>query len=123
MGADAEGGGQAELEPRPRCAVGDGPRPLCEYARIAASTSEYNNPRFRHDNILSLELDPPERTTQDYDMAPDGMDGMGGMGMGGMDPDMMSPEEYAMMMAGGGGCVCALSCLAPLAFRCLAAHA
>jgi hypothetical protein len=48
----------------------------------------------RHDNILSLELDPPERTTQDYDMAPEGM--------GGMDPDMMSPEEYAMMMAGGG---------------------
>ena len=36
-------------------------------------------------------------------MAPDGMDGMGGMGMGGMDPDMI-PEEYAMMMAGGGGC-------------------
>ena len=48
----------------------------------------------RHDNILSLELDPPERTTQDYDMAPEAM--------GGMDPDMMSPEEYAMMMAGGG---------------------
>ena len=106
-GADAEGNGQAQLEPRPRCAVGDGPRPLCEYARIAASTSEYNNPRFRHDNILSLELDPPERTTQDYDG-----EGMDGMGMGGVDPDMMSPEEYAMMMAGGGCVLVLLPCLA-----------
>jgi len=91
--------GEPILEPRPRCAVGDGPRPLCDYARIAAASAEYNNPRFKHDNILSLELDPPERTTQDYDMPPEGMGGgMGGM----MDPDMMSPDEYAMAMAGGG---------------------
>eukprot|EP01048_Picozoa_sp_COSAG05_P004253 COSAG05_NODE_223_length_13640_cov_1551.628979_3_plen_351_part_00 len=59
----AEGG--APLAPRPKSAWGDTlPRPLCEYAQFAASTSEYNNPRFRHDNILTLELDPPERTVR-----------------------------------------------------------
>jgi hypothetical protein len=64
-------------------------------------TSEYNNPRFKHENILSVELDPPERTTQDYDG--DEMMMHGGMGGGmGMDPDMMSAEEYAMMMGAGG---------------------
>ena len=52
---DADGEpGQPLLEPRPRCAVGDGPRPLCEYARIAAATSEYNNPRFRCETRIYL---------------------------------------------------------------------
>ena len=59
----AEGG--APLAPRPKSAWGDAlPRPWCEYARQVAMTSEYNNPRFRHDNILALELDPPERTVR-----------------------------------------------------------
>ena len=61
---NAVDGADALLQPRPKCAWGDGPRPLCEYSRMAAATSEYNNPRYKHENILTLELDPPERTTQ-----------------------------------------------------------
>lgn len=49
---------------RPSSAVGL-KQPTSEYARIAKGLGDTNT-RFRHDNILSLDLDLPERTTEDY---------------------------------------------------------
>ena len=40
-------------------------RPTSEYARIADQV-DVGNPRFRGENVLTLDLDMPERTTVDY---------------------------------------------------------
>eukprot|EP00041_Stephanoeca_diplocostata_P030025 m.898985 g.898985 ORF g.898985 m.898985 type:complete len:797 (+) comp23676_c0_seq11:175-2565(+) len=37
---------------------------VCEFARVRAAIDR--NPRYRHENIYLVELDMPERTTQDY---------------------------------------------------------
>ena len=40
-------------------------RPETEYSR---QRKQYDsNPRYKHDNVISLDIDMPERTTQDYD--------------------------------------------------------
>eukprot|EP01015_Nassula_variabilis_P002600 TRINITY_DN114_c0_g1_i8.p1 TRINITY_DN114_c0_g1~~TRINITY_DN114_c0_g1_i8.p1 ORF type:complete len:386 (-),score=112.38 TRINITY_DN114_c0_g1_i8:126-1283(-) len=39
-------------------------RPLCEMARVARTIGDFN-PRFKYDNIMQLDLDLPERTTED----------------------------------------------------------
>ena len=49
---------------RPSSAVGL-KQPTSEYARIAKGLGDTNT-RFRHDNILSLDLELPDRTTEDY---------------------------------------------------------
>jgi hypothetical protein len=49
---------------RPQSAVGL-KRPTSEYSRIAKGLGDLN-PRYKFDNILSLDLDMPERTTEDY---------------------------------------------------------
>lgn len=41
-------------------------RPMCEFSRMAISFGD-GNPRFRVDNILQLDLDLPEKTTEDFD--------------------------------------------------------
>ena len=41
-------------------------RPVSEYAKVAAALGD-QNPRFKGENILVLELDLPDRTTYDYD--------------------------------------------------------
>lgn len=41
-------------------------RPTSEYSRIAKGLGDLN-PRYKFDNIISLELDMPERTTEDYE--------------------------------------------------------
>ena len=48
---------------RPQSAGGR--RPTTDYARIANAMGD-QNPRFRAENIIQLELDLPERTTYDY---------------------------------------------------------
>jgi len=40
-------------------------KPTSEFARMALSLGD-NNPRFRYDNIMQLDLDLPERTTEDF---------------------------------------------------------
>ena len=49
---------------RPVSAVGM-KRPTSEYSRIAKGLGDVN-PRFKFENILELDLDMPERTTEDY---------------------------------------------------------
>ena len=49
---------------RPSSAVGL-KQPTSEYARIAQGLGDTNT-RFKHDNILNLDLELPERTTEDY---------------------------------------------------------
>lgn len=49
---------------RPQSAVGM-KRPTSEYSRIAKGLGDLN-PRYKFDNILQLDLDMPERTTEDY---------------------------------------------------------
>ena len=44
-------------------------RPTSEYSRIAKGLGDMN-PRYKFDNILQLDLDMPERTTEDYDGMP-----------------------------------------------------
>ena len=44
-------------------------RPTSEYSRIAKGLGDMN-PRYKFDNIIQLELDMPERTTEDYDGMP-----------------------------------------------------
>ena len=40
-------------------------RPETEYAR---QRKQYDaNPRYKYDNVINLDIDMPERTTQDYD--------------------------------------------------------
>eukprot|EP00026_Physarum_polycephalum_P004441 Phypoly_transcript_04460.p1 GENE.Phypoly_transcript_04460~~Phypoly_transcript_04460.p1 ORF type:complete len:706 (+),score=158.05 Phypoly_transcript_04460:223-2118(+) len=50
---------------RPTSAIAGSKRPVSEYARMA-KTAGGDNPRFKTDNIISLSLDMPERTTRDY---------------------------------------------------------
>ncbi|SPQ93996.1 Kinesin-like protein [Plasmodiophora brassicae] len=52
---------------RPASVVPGQIRPLSEYSRIACALGN-TNPRFRIDNILRLDFDLPERTTQDLDL-------------------------------------------------------
>lgn len=44
-------------------------RPTSEYSRIAKGLGDMN-PRYKFDNIIQLDLDMPERTTEDYDGMP-----------------------------------------------------
>ena len=44
-------------------------RPTSEYSRIAKGLGDLN-PRYKFDNILQLDLDMPERTTEDYEGIP-----------------------------------------------------
>ena len=53
---------------RPVSAVGM-KRPTSEYSRIAKGLGDVN-PRFKFENILDLDLDMPERTTEDYQGKP-----------------------------------------------------
>lgn len=53
---------------RPQSAVGL-KRPTSEYSRIAKGLGDLN-PRYKFDNILNLDLDMPERTTEDYQGMP-----------------------------------------------------
>ena len=53
---------------RPVSAVGM-KRPTSEYSRIAKGLGDLN-PRYKFDNILQLDLDMPERTTEDYEGMP-----------------------------------------------------
>ena len=53
---------------RPQSAVGM-KRPTSEYSRIAKGLGDLN-PRYKFDNILQLDLDMPERTTEDYQGVP-----------------------------------------------------
>ena len=48
---------------RPVSAIGL-KRPVSEYSRVVGTPSQ--NPRFKYENILPLDLDMPERTTEDY---------------------------------------------------------
>ena len=50
---------------RPGSAVGL-KKPTSEYARIARNLGE-PNPRYRQEDIINLDLDLPERTTEEYD--------------------------------------------------------
>jgi len=52
---------------RPQSASGN-KRPISSYGRTAKAVGDLN-PRFRLDNIISLNLDMPERTTTDYEIA------------------------------------------------------
>jgi len=51
-------------EKRPVSAIGL-KRPISEYSRVVGTPSQ--NPRFKYENILPLDLDMPERTTEDYE--------------------------------------------------------
>lgn len=53
---------------RPQSAVGM-KRPTSEYSRIAKGLGDLN-PRYKFENILQLDLDMPERTTEDYQGIP-----------------------------------------------------
>jgi len=53
---------------RPQSAVGM-KRPTSEYSRIAKGLGDLN-PRYKFENILQLDLDMPERTTEDYEGVP-----------------------------------------------------
>ena len=53
---------------RPQSAVGL-KRPTSEYSRIAKGLGDLN-PRYNFENILQLDLDMPERTTEDYQGVP-----------------------------------------------------
>ncbi|VDP74813.1 unnamed protein product [Echinostoma caproni] len=52
------------LDPPLRPALG-GRRPVCQFARMAAKLGP--NPRFRGEQLLTLDLDLPGRTTRDYE--------------------------------------------------------
>eukprot|EP01017_Pseudomicrothorax_dubius_P015062 TRINITY_DN1751_c0_g2_i1.p1 TRINITY_DN1751_c0_g2~~TRINITY_DN1751_c0_g2_i1.p1 ORF type:complete len:326 (-),score=110.61 TRINITY_DN1751_c0_g2_i1:108-1037(-) len=41
-------------------------RPVCEYARVTKSFGD-QNPRFRYDNIMQMDLDMPDQTTEEFD--------------------------------------------------------
>jgi len=61
---------QKQTSKRPQSAVGL-KRPTSEYSRIAKGLGDLN-PRYKFDNILQLDLDMPERTTEDYQGMPSG---------------------------------------------------
>ena len=50
--------------PRPISALGL-KHPTSEFSRMAINFGDIN-PRFRHDNIMQMDLDFPERTTEDF---------------------------------------------------------
>jgi len=52
--------------PQPGSGKPNQPRPISEFARIKAALGD-QNPRFKSENIIQLELDMPDRTTQDYE--------------------------------------------------------
>merc|ERR1719210_1277875 len=56
--------GNGQMAKRPVSAVGNR-RPVSEYARVAAAMG--GNPRYKGENILTVELDMPNRTTRDYE--------------------------------------------------------
>lgn len=60
--------GTNKASKRPQSAVGM-KRPTSEYSRIAKGLGDLN-PRYKFDNILQLDLDMPERTTEDYEGVP-----------------------------------------------------
>lgn len=43
-------------------------RPMCKFSRMAVNFGELN-PRYKYDNVLRLDLDLPERTTEEFDGA------------------------------------------------------
>ncbi|CAL1529612.1 unnamed protein product [Lymnaea stagnalis] len=49
---------------RPTSAIGNR-RPISEFARVAAAMG--NNPRYKAENIIQIDLDMPSRTTRDYE--------------------------------------------------------
>jgi kinesin family protein 3/17 len=51
---------------RPQSASVNGKRPISAAAKAAARMG-VDNPRFKSENVLTLELDMPDRTTRDYD--------------------------------------------------------
>ncbi|XP_066916698.1 kinesin-II 95 kDa subunit-like [Clytia hemisphaerica] len=53
-----------QMAKRPVSAVGN-KRPISQYAKQAANAS--GNPRYKMENIISIELDMPTRTTRDYE--------------------------------------------------------
>jgi hypothetical protein len=53
------------VPPDPKSARVNFRRPTTEFARIKRALGDHN-PRYAMDNVLELELDPPERTTRDY---------------------------------------------------------
>jgi hypothetical protein len=55
---------------RPSSAMGDDKKPMTEWAKMASVNS--TNPRFKTDNLVQLELDLPQRTTQDYEVMSSG---------------------------------------------------
>ena len=52
------------LDPPLRSALG-GRRPMCQSARLASQLGP--DPRYRGEQLLSLDLDLPSRTTRDYE--------------------------------------------------------
>lgn len=67
-------------------------RPTSEFSRIKAALGDAN-PRFRNENIITLELDMPERTTQDYN----------DLQMGAQNPEEMYAQEPHMQETFGYG--------------------
>ena len=59
---------QKKESKRPQSAVGL-KRPTSEYSRIAKGLGDIN-PRYKFDNIIEMDLDMPERTTEDYEGVP-----------------------------------------------------
>eukprot|EP00828_Plagiopyla_frontata_P021557 TRINITY_DN2814_c0_g1_i4.p1 TRINITY_DN2814_c0_g1~~TRINITY_DN2814_c0_g1_i4.p1 ORF type:complete len:650 (-),score=119.18 TRINITY_DN2814_c0_g1_i4:76-2025(-) len=53
---------------RPRSAL-NLKRPTCEFARVAMALGD-TNPRYRHDNIMQMDLDLPEPTIEIFDGIP-----------------------------------------------------
>ena len=97
-------------------------RPTSAFACELASDLSNNNPRFRADNVLSFDLDMPERTTADYEAdvnptvraalsaalqddeqleveAQENLPSMGGMGGTGWTPDAL-PGQAATRVGG-----------------------
>lgn len=63
--ARAELAGNAVANGRPQ-ASRHGRRPVSVHAKIASILNP-SNPRYKGENVLALELEMPERTTQDYE--------------------------------------------------------
>ena len=70
-------------------------RPTTDFTKSVNAAGDLN-PRFRSENILSLELDMPERTTFDYDDL---------VGTGSLQEalNMVYPEEQDVMLVGAEG--------------------
>ena len=77
---------------RPVSAYGKNKRPQSAYAKMVSQVN--GNPRYRHDNILQIEIDLPIQTTYDYVS--------GGHGLG----EFLKPELALNGSGGGGNGVC-----------------